>query len=69
MSETAIEQVGELLKDRFTAYVILATDGEDLYSLFSNKTSAYGLMAHGMKKIEDSWEDDNEEEKVEEVSW
>lgn len=60
MSETAIKQAEELLKDRFPAYVVLATDGEDLFYVFSNKTSAYGLMAHGMQKIKDSWDEEDE---------
>lgn len=57
-----LEQVEELLKDRFGAYLVVATDGENVYAHHSGNVAAIGLARYAQLQAEQSLSHDATED-------
>lgn len=45
----------EQLKNRFQSYLIIATDGSEVFTRYNQNCSAYGMAKMAMVDIEETW--------------
>jgi len=54
-TKIVLDKIENLLKDRFNGYVLVASDGEDVYHLFSSQIFAKGSSSYLETMINNQW--------------